>query len=470
MSDKFKSYLPSKLLINFSLIAFGVSFAYTCMTANLSSVFKFLGASSGALPYLWLAAPITGFIIQPIVGQMSDNTYTRFGKRRPYIFFWGVIAIIGFILMPFFDSLLLTVLGIWLIGSSINGCTEGMRALTGDMTTEKDRSQAFALQAGFGGIGAALGSGLPFMIEKIYGLLGKNIILHENSLPINMKLAFIVSGVVMIFILAWSLIHIHEKPHLKKHQLTTTKKKSKYKIVEYLSFFVSLFHAARKMPKPLRKLCVVQLICWVGIFIFWLYLPIALAQNIYGIPPGADVNSTMQYQILFHNASNDTSYYSSIYLYVSVAYSFVLFLLSNRLRLKDIYVYTLALGGIGLCIISFAHQPALIMTAIILFGIMWGGVLVIPSILAVRVIPKAKIGLYLGVLNMSICLPQIIAGLGIGPLYTYVFRDHASYTLFFSGLLVIWSAYLMYRQIQKRIFVEATRKADKPLGSAPVSA
>lgn len=423
-----------------ALLIFGLSLSFNFLLINMTSIFSFLGVSGTAIPYLWLAAPVTGLLVQPIVGQLSDDTNSRYGKRRPYILGWGILTVISFFILPFLSALLLIILFIWLIGSSINGCTEGVRALTGDLTTQQNRAKAFALQAALSGLGSGLGASLPYLIDKVYNLVGAQIEIIPHQIPVNIKISFTISSIVVLVTLALMLWRVHEKSHLNhivhKQSRTTGQKIQR--------LFKEFYTNTKNMPKAFRYICLVQFITFSAVFIFWLYLPLTIAQNLYGLIPGVDVSNDLANAQLLQKAALATSFYTSIYQYTSVGCAFLIFFFANYLNLRHVYSFCLVLGGISLLLISLTTEHSYFVTYdMIAFGIMWGGVIVVPSVIAIDSIPKGKMGIYLGIFNVSITLPQILLSLVIGPVYSLIFHNKAYFLMIISSLLLLVSAVLM---------------------------
>ena len=437
--------LPKVQLFNLAFLFFGISFAFTFLTANMSSIFKFLGASNAHLPYLWLAAPVTGLIIQPFVGQLSDDTVSKFGKRRPYLLFWGLLASLAFCILPLFNVLSVTVLFIWIIGFSINGCMEAMRALIGDVVTPLYRARVFALQAILGGIGAAVGASLPFLIDQLYGHLHLQIVLLPRQLPLNLKIPFVLSGIVLLATLAWTLYAVKEKPSRYVALLKTSKCKLSLQ-TRVSELFHEFYLTSRSLPKNFVTLCLVQFLLWAGVFTFWLYFTNTIAQNLYGLPLAADLLDKPSYAKILEKAMVAASLYSSIYQYLSVLCAALLFFLPKTAPLKIIYMGILLLGSAGIWMLGLAQYTWMLMFGIIAVGIMWGAVCTLPYIIAIQMIPKGKMGTYLGILNIGITLPQVLCGLFCGPVYRYIFNYQAADMLILSGGLVLLGALLLGRQ------------------------
>lgn len=328
---------------------------------------------------------------------------------------------------------------------SINGCYDGLRALIGDTTPGEQRAKAFAMQAILAGFGAAIGAGLPFLVTKLYQWFGHMPTLKLNALPDDLKISFMITAVVLACSVMWMLHKVKEKAYT--HSELLKKKQQHRNAREKLNkMFKSLYHSALHMPKPFRDICIVHFITWIGIFTLWLYFTMTLAQNIYDLPLHANVNSSPHFERLLQNAALDSSLYISIYQYVSVAYAIVLFLLPSRINPKPIHALSLLIGALGLTYISFATTLHELVVCMVAVGIMWGSVIVLPYAIATQSVPKGKMGSYLGLFNIAITLPQIMAGLTLGPIYAYVFRGHAGYVLILGGVLILSAAILLWRQ------------------------
>lgn len=432
-----------------AILACGINLCFTFQLANLSSIFKFLGASTTELPLLWLIPPLTGLIIQPLIGQMSDDTITRFGKRRPYIIVWSILAGLAFAYMPFAGSLLSFLILILVIDSSLNGSIESIRTLTGDLiTTQADRSKAFAVQAFFSGIGGVVGVSLPLLINKGMNAIDWQTPLLFGQIPLNLKLSFGVISLILATITYIAIAKIKEKKY-SKAQLLARKRKKLSLLKRMRKTFYDLYLSFKKMPLRFRRVCWIHATTWMGIFIFWLYFTVAYAQNIYGLPVHAHIAGNAHFTEILQKSSLDAAYYFSIYQYVSVLYSVLLYLLSRYARLRLVHAVSLFLGGLGLVMVSMVQSNVGIIIAFVLIGIMWGSMLVLPYSIAMQLLPKGKLGAYLGIFNICITLPQILCGIFLGPIYNYLFQGHAGYLLMFAGCLIITSAFLWWREENK---------------------
>ena len=264
-------------LVYLAILSFGINFGFIFQLSNLTALFKFLGINDINLPLIWLIPPLTGLIIQPLVGQLSDMTFTPFGKRRPYIIFWSILAVFSFCLLPLFTTFLPILVITLLIDCSLNGSAETMRALTGDtFLREDDRTQAFAMQAIFASMGGFAGASLPFILNWICNFLFPTLTLEVGQIPLHLKLAFLVASFIIFSTVFISMMHIKEKSSLPAN--------TKIFRVSYQHVFRHLWYNLCNLPKPFKQIFLIHGLSWVGIFIFWLYFTLTLAQNIYGLP------------------------------------------------------------------------------------------------------------------------------------------------------------------------------------------
>lgn len=444
-----------------ALLSFGITLCSAFQLSNLSSIFKFLGATNNSLPYFWIVPPLTGLIMQPVIGQLSDDTISRYGKRRPYIIAWGGLAALGLLLLPFTNSLLYALILTWIIGCSLNGSTEALRALTGDLTiNQEERSKAFAIQAFAAGIGGSIGTSMPYLIYKLNRLFNFSNAIAPNELPINLKVSLLVSSIILLATTYLAMKKVNERPYTRDALLK--KKKKKTSLSARLAKSVrDLYKSIRKMPPAFRKICIINGITWLGIFIFWTYFTVAIAQNIYGLSATGGTGDGGEYASILQKATLDTSVYFTIYQYVSIAFALILYFLSKSTKTKQIHIASLIIGGIGLGLLSFERSQMAIMFSFIAIGIMWGSLQVLPYTIAMQVLPKGKLGTYLGIFNISITLPQIIGGSAISPIYSYIFMKHAGYLLILAGSLILLSSYFWYREGRSAFAVRAPKQLNE---------
>nr|HAT8713176.1 MFS transporter [Legionella jordanis] len=419
-----------------ALVAFVSNFGFTFQLSNLTTVFKLSGANDNILPLLWLIPPVTGMLIQPIIGYLSDKTTTSMGRRKPYIIGWGVLAGISFILLPLNHSLIYVLFFTFFIDCSLNGGAECLRALTADQfQNEGPRSQAFSAEAFFAGIGGVLGAYLPIAVQRIF--MGEQNQSFFNFMPKNLGISYVFSGLTFLFIIFIFFHKINEEPiRLPKINFSLLFK-------TLFNFFHGLknIKTELKVDKIFFQILSIHGISWMGIFIFWLYFSLCIAQENYHLPYMDTGNS---YKAL-HLASLDSSYYFSLYQYVSLIFTLFIFICSRLLKAEKIHGIALLAGAVGMCLISFKTTVLSLCLASICIGIMWGSLIVIPYVVLLNFLPKENVGTCLGLFNMSITLPQVIGALLLPQLYKTVLQAHASYALFLAGLLLLLSCVLWFR-------------------------
>jgi len=440
------TYFSKPYFFYLALLSFGISLAFTFQLTYLSSIFKFLGADAYQLSFLWLAPPVTGMIMQPLIGQVSDDTVSAYGKRRPYIIIGGILTVLSFFLLPALTTLLSAVLLIWLLNAAVNCCLATLRALTTDLSPPDDLPNAFAFQSFLGGIGAAIGVGLPYLTDKFALLMGRLPLLEidKAKMPINFQLSFFMAGIVMGLTLLISMRKVKEP---LSSRLSPTGKKHPKKLFKHsVKIFADLVESLKESSGKFKKCCLMNSITWFGIFIFWIYFVILITQNFYPSSAMLDEQSVQSMQ-RFQQASLDSASYLSFSQYVTIIYSLLLFfLLKDKNKMEFIHGISLVIGGAGMFLIGLAHTPLMIFLAMAGVGILLGSLNILPFSIVGAVLPEGRSGVYLGIFNIGITFSQLIGGLTLSPIYLYLFNDHAAYMMFFSGVIILVSAALWLQE------------------------
>jgi len=445
-----KEYFSRPGVFYLALLSFGISLGFNFQLTYLSSVFKFFGAESSQLSFLWLAPAITGMIVQPVIGYMSDAT-TRFrNKRRPYMVGSGILAALAYWSLPYAHSLFSATLLVWVLNASVNGCLAMWRALTNDLSTDENRSTNFAFQAFCAGVGTVTGISLPYlinMINKFILSVGQvpYLTLKEVKIPFNLHVSFIISGVALTLVILVSMLKLKEPSH--ENIADGGQKNSSLKLV-----FTDLVSNLKQSSSTFKKLSLVNSLTALGIFIFWIYFILALAQNFYSLPVGlAAENGTLQSMAILQKATSDSSGYLGFSQFINVIYSLFLFFLFQRTdKAKFIHGISLLIGGTGLFVIGLGHTHSALIIAMINIGILMGSFNVLPYLIVSKIFPVGKTGVYFGLFNVSITFSQIIGGITLSPIYDYIFRGHGSYMMHLAGMLVIISGVLWLREARTR--------------------
>lgn len=418
-----------KLLVHLAIFTFGIQFSNSLLLANLSGLYKFLGASNTIIPYLGMAAPMSGLIIQPLIGHLSDDTATRWGKRRPYLLFWSVFGIIACVSIAWIRSLFSAVILLWILGCSINGVTEALRALTGDLISTKDKTLAFSLQTIASGIGAAIAVSIPSIINKLFP---RHIYLF-NSVPLSIKVAFYFAALMWCVSIYWLWNKVHEKPlkHLTLYSNLHRKQPQNY--FDQIKHFWRTFNRdVKQMPIIMRQFSIIQVFTWIGLYAMWLYFSIAISQHLYSLPL-QQLKTDNSYVMILNTGVIQSNLYFGVYQFVSVIYAIALIGLSKCFKPLAIHGTSLCIGGLSLLILSLTHSTTITGFCMIGVGILWGSVMTMPYSIISSSLPANKMGVYLGIFNISITLPQILAAFILPTIYNDIFFHHAIAMMILSG-------------------------------------
>ena len=410
----------------------GIQFGFALQNGNASRILGIFGADVEHLSWFWLAAPLTGMIIQPIIGYYSDRTWTSLGRRRPYFLAGAILASGALIFMPN-ASILVSILPPLYVGAGIlmvmdasfNVAMEPFRALVADLLPSDQRTLGFSVQTCLIGIGAVIGSWLPYVFAEVFDVQKTA---AEGVVPFNLTLSFYVGAVVFLFAILWTVITTKEFPP-DVYQKEKDKKESAGKgISQILRDFAG-------MPKTMKQLGVVQFFSWFALFSMWVFSTSAIATHVYGLPVGDTSSATYQ------DAGNWVSGLFGIYNGVSAVYALLLPAIALKIGRKLTHSVSLTIGGIGLISIYFIHDPFVLIIPMIGIGIAWASILSMPYSILAGAIPAHKMGIYMGVFNFFITLPQIINGIIGGPIVKYLYGSHAIYSLVMAGVFLIIAAF-----------------------------
>ena len=381
-------------------------------------MFRFLHASGSLLPLLGLAAPVSGMLIQPIVGQLSDITHTRIGKRHPYLLGWTITATLACFLMPFAQTLFSVTILIWIISCSVNGAIECLRAYTGDVIADEQKPTAFAWQTFFAGIGATFATAMPLIFSAFHR---SNF--SESGIPLSLKFTFLFGGILWGFILAYTFKYTLSLVKYSDIDTTDTTK---------TNIFTTLIHNIKTMPISLRNFSVIQFFTWMGMYIFWLYFSLALAQRI----------STLSSTAALAKTTLSTDFYFGIYQFVSIIFALCIPFLTKFFSPIKLHGTALAIGGACIVFSALFMQHTCLIACMCGIGILWGSIMTLPYAIVSTGVASARMGTTFGLFNLSITVPQITAGILLHSTYGSVFHHHAIYLVFISGVLVLMSSVL----------------------------
>ncbi|MEM7512290.1 MAG: MFS transporter [Bacteroidota bacterium] len=390
---------------NMSFGFLGIQFGWGLQLGNMSAIYEYLGASADEIPLLWLAAPLTGLIFQPIVGYLSDRTWNKVGRRKPYFMVGAILASIALILMPHSSTLWMAAGLLWILDASINISMEPFRAFVADMLPEKQLTRGFTMQSFFIGIGAVLAAVFPWLLVEVFGFSDSA---GADGVPLYLKIAFAIGAVVFFAAVMWTIFSTKEYPPEDMKAFQKMKEESKGFIHAFKEIFSNIFNG----PKVMYQLAIVQFFTWIGLFLMWFYFVTMVANDIMQAP------------------STDSPLYSEGLIWGNLCfgfYSFVTFLfalvlpnIANRLGRKLTHSICLTLGGIGLLSVFLMTNKYQLLLSMLGVGIAWASVLSMPYAILTPHLPREKIGVYMGIFNFFIVIPEIMATLFFG----YVMRTY----------------------------------------------
>lgn len=432
---KTKPRLSIFRIFSLSMGFLGIQFGYALQNANASRILQTFGTDVEQLSWFWLAAPLTGMIIQPIIGHYSDNTWTKLGRRRPFFLVGAVFTAIALVLMPnagmFAHILPAMFIGagfLMILDASINIAMEPFRALVADMLPAEQTTVGFSIQTFLIGIGAVVGSWLPYILGEWCHISKESI---NGNVPHNVTYSFYIGAAILIASILWTVFSTKEYSPSELAEFEGQKENSPQK---EKSKFSDIFKDIAKMPKTMKQLGIVQFFTWIALFGMWVFTTPAIAQHIYGV--SIDDTNSLKYQ----EAANWVGIIFGIYNAVAMFYALLLPLIAKNIGRKLTHSISLLCGALGLLSIYFINDPKVLIISMIGVGIAWGSILAMPYAILAPSLPIRKIGIYMGIFNIFITLPQIINGVFGGMIIKRIFNSEAIYALIFSGIFLIIAA------------------------------
>jgi maltose/moltooligosaccharide transporter len=393
-----KQRLTTPQIWNMNFGFFGIQFGWGLQMANMSAIYQYLGAREEDIAWLWIAAPLTGLLVQPIVGYYSDRTWNSLGRRRPYFLVGSLLATLALIAMPNSPSVWMAAGLLWILDASINITMEPFRAFVGDMLPEDQRKTGFAMQSLLIGLGAVLSSSLPYVLTNWFGVTESA---GAGAIPRTVQMAFYCGSAVFLAAVGYTIATTREYPPEDPEAFRAMKKAS-----EGIGHaFREIIAGIRSMPTTMRQLALVQFFTWFAFFCMWIYFVPAVATKVFGGVPGSAA---------FVEGNKWGGVCFSVYNGTAFLFSFALLALVKRFSAKAIHRVCLSAGGLGLLLAVVFPQPYLLLACMVLVGIAWASILSMPYAMLANAIPAAKMGFYMGVFNFFIVLPQILASAGLG--------------------------------------------------------
>ncbi len=415
---------------NMSFGFLGIQFGWGLQMANMSAIYEYLGARPDQIPILWLAAPLTGLIVQPIIGNMSDRTWGRLGRRRPYFLVGAILSSVALVLMPNSSALWMAAGLLWILDASINVSMEPFRAFVADLLPDEQRTEGFAMQSLFIGLGAVVASALPFLMTNYFGVESES---GGGAIPLNVRLSFYLGACAFFGAVVYTIATTREYPPEDMEAFRQRKAERR----GLLAGAGEIARAVREMPSTMRQLAWVQIATWLGLFCMWLYFPVAVARNVFGAPD----ESSAIYRAGVEWAGLCFGLYSA----VCFVFAFLLPRLAAALGRRATHSLCLIAGAAGLLSVAVIHDKYLLLLSMVGVGIAWASILSMPYAILAGSLPTERMGVYMGIFNFFIVIPEIAASLGFGWVMAHLLGNNRLSAVIAGGVFMLVAALLVFR-------------------------
>lgn len=403
---------------NMSFGFLGIQFGFALQNANVSRIFETLGASIDSIPILWIAAPTTGLLVQPIIGYMSDRTWNRLGRRRPYFLTGAILSSLALIIMPNSPALWIAAGMLWILDASINISMEPFRALVADLLPSEQRTTGFAVQSFFIGIGAVIASSLPYVFTNWFGISN---VAPEGEIPDSVTYSFYIGAFAFFGAVLWTIIKTKEYPPVDEFEFNKNKEENKGFFTGVKEISSSFMH----MPKTMVQLAFVQFFSWFALFAMWIYTTAAVTHHIYG---ASDPQSE-----LYNKGADWVGVLFSTYNGFAALTAFLIPVIAKKTNRKTVHAISLVFGAAGLASFYFIKDPNLLLVSELGIGLAWASILSMPYAILAGSLPAEKMGVYMGIFNFFIVIPQITAAAILGFFVKNLFAGEAIYALLLGG-------------------------------------
>ncbi len=423
-----KPRLQLSEIINMSVGFFGIQFGWDLQRANMGPIYEYLHADADKIPILFLAAPLTGLLIQPIIGYMSDHTWhPRWGRRRPYFLVGAILSTIALLFMPHSPTLWVAAGLLWVLDVFGNVCMEPFRAFVTDKLSEEQRTEGFVMQSLMIGFGGSIASALPWLMTNVLHFSNTA---ASGIIPDNVKWSFYIGAFFFFAAVMYTVFTTKEYPPADigfKEKVQESNKGFGSGLSEILDSIVN-------MPKRMKALALVQFFTWPGLFLMWFYYSTAIARNVF--------HATSEIDPVYSQGVSFAGLTLSFYNVVTFLFAFVLPSIAKKLGRKFTHSICLLCGAIGLISVAFIQNKYLLYVSMTGVGIAWSSILSMPYAMLGGSLPQNKVGVYMGIFNFFIVLPEIIASLGFGWVMKNLLHNDRLLAVQIGGVLMIIAAVL----------------------------
>jgi len=402
---------------NMSFGFLGIQVGWGLQMGNMSAIYEYLGAEPDQIPLLWLAAPLTGLIVQPIIGYFSDRTWSpRFGRRKPYFFFGALFASIMLVFMPYSSTIWMAAGMLWILDASINVSMEPFRAFVADMLPKEQYTKGYTMQSFFIGLGAVLAAGLPWFFLNVIGL---DDAAEEGTVPLFVKLSFLIGAFAFFLAILYTILTTKEYPP----EYFESSDEEEY------GYFEGLKKAFANMPDSFKKLAPVQFFTWMGLFLMWFYFTVTITGTVFGATSPSDPSYSEG--VVWGNLC------FGFYSVVTFIFALIMPRVAEKIGKKNLHALCLLLGGLGLLSVGLVTNKWLLFVSMSGVGMAWASIVSMPYAIIADDIPPKQMGIFMGLFNMFIVIPEIIAALGFGWVMSELFDNNRLYGVLTAGVLLL---------------------------------
>lgn len=434
-----KPHLSFSQILNMNFGFFGIQYSFGLQQSSMSPVYKYLGADEASLPLLWLAGPVTGLLVQPIIGAMSDRTVSRWGRRTPYFLIGAILCSLSLFAMPFSSALWMAASILWILDAANNVTMEPYRAFISDKLNPKQHSIGFLTQSAFTGLAQTM----AYLTPTLLVLFGMNKdAVNSHNIPYITVIAFLIGAVFSIASIGWSLKTTKEIP-LTAEEIAAIKKQPS----GLEQTFFDIIAAVREMPATMKQLALMKLFQWYGMVCYWQYIVSSLAVTMY--------NTTDASTEGFRDAGLLNGQIGAFYNFLAFLAAFAMIPFTQKFGPKIMHAICLTLAGISMICIPLIHSKALLFIPMIGIGLAWASIMGNPYVMLAGSIPKERVGVYMGIFNMFIVIPMIIQSFTLPTLYKTVLNNNPENVIRLAGILLLCAAVSM-------LFVRANSKQPAP--------
>lgn len=419
-----KPHLSFGRILQMNLGFLGLQFSFGLQQSNMGPIYSYLGADEGSMPLLWLAGPMTGLIIQPLIGSMSDRTRTRFGRRTPYFLIGAILCSLCLYAMPYSRTLWMAASLLWVLDAANNVTMEPYRAYVSDRLDESQRPLGFLSQSAFTGLAQTLSYLAPSML--VWWGIDKDM-LDANGIPEITRISFLIGAFLSLATIVWSVWRVPELPLTPEEDAAISANP-----LSLRSTLTGLRDAVREMPPTMRELALAMLFQWFGMFCYWQYVVLALARNVFGTSDPASTG--------FRDASLLNGQLGAFYNLIACISAFAMVPLARRLGAKPIHAVAMVGSGLAMLTIAATGSIPLLVIAMLGIGIGWGSLMGNPYLMLANAIPPEKTGVYMGIFNMFIVIPMMVEILFVWLAYRPVLGGDPRNVLVLGGVMMLAAA------------------------------